>query len=170
MTFPYLDLDPLTQMNPDWQHCREDNELNLAKQPAVRKIGMLLNVMSQLKKVRLQIIVAICDQCSGSWIRCFFWPRGSGMGIKTRFGSGIWIRDEDLGSYFRVLRNNFLGYKKYLNSLMRIRNLCDPGSGMEKIRIRIRNTICDHSRRCSSICNVRFLNKKVFSYFDYFHT
>jgi hypothetical protein len=41
-------------MNPDWQHCREDNELNLAKQPAVRKIGMLLNVMSQLKKVRVQ--------------------------------------------------------------------------------------------------------------------
>jgi hypothetical protein len=47
--------DPLTQLNPDfWQHCREDNELNLAKQPAVRKIGMLLNVMSQLKKVRVQ--------------------------------------------------------------------------------------------------------------------
>jgi transcription factor SPN1 len=30
---------------------REDNELNIAKQPAIRKIGMLNNVMSQLKKV-----------------------------------------------------------------------------------------------------------------------
>jgi hypothetical protein len=56
LTFPDLYSDPLTQLNLDWQHCREDNELNLAKQPAVRKIGMLLNVMSQLKKVR-----GICD-------------------------------------------------------------------------------------------------------------
>jgi len=34
---------------------REDNELNLSKQPAVRKIGMLKSVMSQLKKVDLQM-------------------------------------------------------------------------------------------------------------------
>ena len=30
---------------------REDNDLNIAKQPAVKKIGMLRNVMSQLTKV-----------------------------------------------------------------------------------------------------------------------
>jgi len=34
---------------------REDNDLNQAKQPAIRKIGMLRNVMSQLKKVDLQM-------------------------------------------------------------------------------------------------------------------
>jgi hypothetical protein len=38
----------------------------------------------------------------------------------------IRIRDEQPGSYFRELRNS---------SLIRIRNLFDPGSGMEKIRI-----------------------------------
>jgi hypothetical protein len=42
---------------------------------------------------------------------------GSGMGKKIRIRN----RDEQPGSYFRELRNNFL---KYLNSLMRIR---DPG-------------------------------------------
>jgi hypothetical protein len=43
--------------------------------------------------------------------------------------------DEYPGSYFRQLRNKFLG-KKYLTSLMliRIRNILtpDPGYGMEK--------------------------------------
>jgi hypothetical protein len=39
------------------------------------------------------------------------------MGKKS---SGSRIRDEQPGSYFRELRNNFLGLK-YLNSLMRIR-------------------------------------------------
>jgi hypothetical protein len=53
----------------------------------------------------------------------------SGMGKKSR--SGIRIRDEYLGSYFPELRTNFLGYK-YLNSLMRIRNLFDLVTGMEK--------------------------------------
>jgi hypothetical protein len=38
--------------NYRYRYFREDNELNIAKQPAVRKIGMLPNVMSQLKKVR----------------------------------------------------------------------------------------------------------------------
>jgi hypothetical protein len=64
------------------------------------------------------------------------------MGEKSRSGSGIRIRDDDPGSYFRKLRNNFLGLK-YLNSLMRIRIrypeislVLDPRSGMEKLRIR----------------------------------
>jgi hypothetical protein len=34
---------------------------------------------------------------------------GSGMGIKSRSGYGIRIRDEHPGSYFRELENNFLG-------------------------------------------------------------
>jgi hypothetical protein len=63
---------------------------------------------------------------------------GSGMGRKSALGSGI--RDEQPGSYFLDLRNHFwvfLGLK-YLNSLMRIRDgdSSDPGSGMEKSRIR----------------------------------
>jgi hypothetical protein len=46
------------------------------------------------------------------------------MGKKS--GSGIWIRDEKPGSYFRELRNNFLELKilKFFYA--------DPGSGMEK--------------------------------------
>jgi hypothetical protein len=45
---------------------------------------------------------------SGSGIRCLFdpWIRD---GKKSRSGSGIWIRDEHPGSYFRELRNNVLG-------------------------------------------------------------
>ncbi len=95
------------------------------------------------------------NQCCGSEIRCLFDPwigdPGSGMGKKS--GSGFRIRDPDLkkqpGSYLRELRNHFLELK-YLNSLMRIRDPgwkkfgseirdgknSDPGSGMEKIRIR----------------------------------
>jgi hypothetical protein len=42
----------------------------------------------------------------------------------------IRIRDEQPGSYFRELRNQFFGLK-YLNYLMRIRDL-----GWKKIRIR----------------------------------
>jgi hypothetical protein len=53
------------------------------------------------------------------------------MGKKSGSGSGFGIRDEQPGSYFLELRNNFLGLK-YLNSFMRIR---DPIFGMEKIRI-----------------------------------
>ena len=37
----------------------EDNELNIAKQPAVRKISMLPNVMSQLKKV-WPMLIQLC--------------------------------------------------------------------------------------------------------------
>jgi hypothetical protein len=36
---------------------------------------------------------------------------GSGMGKKSRSGSGIRIRDEHPGSYLRELRKNFLGQK-----------------------------------------------------------
>jgi hypothetical protein len=60
------------------------------------------------------------------------------MGKKARSESGIRIRDEHPGSYFRELRNNFLG-QKYFNLLMRIRNLFDPGSGMEKFGPGIRD-------------------------------
>jgi hypothetical protein len=45
---------------------------------------------------------------------------------KSGPGSGIRIRDEQPGSYFRELRNHFLGL---------IFNV-DLGSGMKKIRIR----------------------------------
>ncbi len=71
-----------------------------------------------------------------------FLTPGSGMGKKPRSGFGIW--DEHPGSYFRELGNNLFGWK-YLNSLVRIRNLFDPGSGMEKFggtrdrKIRSRN-------------------------------
>jgi hypothetical protein len=53
---------------------------------------------------------------------------GSGMGRKSASGSGI--RDEQLGSYFLELINQFFGFLglKDLNSLMR--------SGLEKSRIR----------------------------------
>jgi hypothetical protein len=70
-------------------------------------------------------------------VRSLFQLRpGSGMGKKTK----IRIRDEDPGSYFRELRVNFLGLK-YLKSLMWIRNLSDPGSGMEKFGSWIRDVI-----------------------------
>ncbi len=51
-----------------------------------------------------------------------FRPPGSGMIKKSRSGS-----------YFRELRNNFWGFK-ILWCGSGIRNLFDPGSGMEKIR------------------------------------
>jgi hypothetical protein len=52
---------------------------------------------------------------SGSGIRdpgsgAFLAP-GSGMGKKSGSGSGIWIQDEQPGSYFRELRNHFLGIR-----------------------------------------------------------
>ncbi len=63
---------------------------------------------------------------------------------KSGSGSGLRIRDEKPGSYFRELRNHFRGLK-YLNFLMQIRdpgwkNL-DPGgkkfaSGIRTSRIR----------------------------------
>jgi hypothetical protein len=65
-------------------------------------------------------------------LRCVFnpWIRDSG-----------WVKslDSDLGSYFIVVRNHFLGLK-HLNSLMRIRDLDQGrkkfGSGMENIDLR----------------------------------
>jgi hypothetical protein len=52
------------------------------------------------------------------------------MGKKAGSGSGIKIRDEKSGSYFRELRNYFS--VKKLNSLMRIcdRKSSDTGSGI----------------------------------------
>ncbi len=90
--------------------------------------------------------VADPESGSGACLTPCIRDPGSAMGKKS--GSGIGIRDEQTGSYFRELRNQFLRLK-YLNSLMRIR---DPwwktfGSRMDKIRIRdlgitkwIRNT------------------------------
>ncbi len=58
--------------------------------------------------------VRLCQCCeSGSGIRFLTPEFGIGNNQGTR------IRDEQPGSYFRELRNNFLGLK-YLNSLMRI--------------------------------------------------
>ncbi len=73
--------------------------------------------------------ICYISQCcrSGSGIRCLFdpWIRdpGSRMGRKSASGSGI--RDEQPGSYFPELRNHFFVFLglKYLNSLMRIRDL-----------------------------------------------
>ena len=45
---------------------REDNELNIAKQPAVRKISMLPNVMSQLKKV-WPMLIQLCWMIDQLW-------------------------------------------------------------------------------------------------------
>ncbi len=50
------------------------------------------------------------------------------MGKKS--GSGSWIRYEQPGSYFRELRTHFF-WPKVLKNFD-----ADPGSGMEKIRIR----------------------------------
>jgi hypothetical protein len=59
---------------------------------------------SQFKKLRKNCGVAEPDPGSGA----FFDP-GIGMGKKSGSGSVILIRDEQPGSYFRELRNNFLG-------------------------------------------------------------
>jgi hypothetical protein len=80
---------------------------------------------------------------------------GSRMGQKSRSGSGIRIRYEHPRSYFRELRNNFVG-KKYLNSLMRIRN---PGSGIFLTRdpgwkTRIRDK---HPRSATTVRKIRFI-------------
>jgi hypothetical protein len=75
-------------------------------------------------------ISSVADPDPGSG--AFLTP-GSGMVKNIR----IRIRDEQPGSYFRELRNHFFGLK-YINSLMQIRDgkNSDPGSRMEKIRIR----------------------------------
>jgi hypothetical protein len=84
--------------------------------------------------------ILIRDPVSGAFL-----TPGSGMSKKIR----IRIRDEQLGSYFRELRNNFFGFKilkffyvdpgsgmgKFGSGIWDGKN-SDPGSGMEKIRIR----------------------------------
>ncbi len=82
----------------------------------------------------LLVTTSVADPDPGSG--AFFTP-GSGIRDGYESGSGSGIRDEQPGSYFRELRNNFWG-QNYLNSLMWIRdgkNLY-PVSGMEKIRNR----------------------------------
>jgi hypothetical protein len=58
------------------------------------------------------------------------------MGRKSAYGSGIW--DEKLGSYFLELRNHF--FDADLGSGIRNGDRSDPGSGMEKSRIRDRGS------------------------------
>ena len=70
-----------------------------------------------------------CGSGSGSGIRCLFdhLDPGSGMGEKSRSGSGMNILDhisESLETTFRVKILKFFG------------NLLDPGSRRERIRIR----------------------------------
>jgi hypothetical protein len=77
--------------------------------------------------------VAVC----GSGIRCPFDP-----GIRDGQKIQIQIRDENTGSYFRELRNNF--WVKILkifdaDSHPGIRNLFDPGSGTKKFGSGIRD-------------------------------
>jgi hypothetical protein len=114
--------------------------------------------MGPVLRFEQQLIYNAClrKQCcgSGSEIRdpglgAFLTP-GSGIRDGKQSASGSGIRDEQSGSYFLELRNHsfaFLG-SKYLNSLMRIRDLgsgirdgdsSDPGSGMEKSRIRAKH-------------------------------
>jgi hypothetical protein len=67
--------------------------------------------------------------------RVAFLTPGSGMGKKSSYGSGI--RDEHPGSYFREIRNHFLGLKihKFVDADpdpgTGIYLTLDPGSGME---------------------------------------
>ncbi len=70
-----------------------------------------------------------------------FWPMdpGSGMGKTTWSRSRIRIRDEHSESYFRELRNNFsVNILKFFDADADpgIFLTLDPGSGMEKNRIR----------------------------------
>ncbi len=84
---------------------------------------------------------SVSDPGSGAFL-----TPGSGMGRKSASGSGI--QHEQPGSYFLELRNHFFLFffgLKYLNSLMRIRDpgwrSLDPGSGMEKSRIRLKRSV-----------------------------
>jgi hypothetical protein len=73
---------------------------------------------------------------------CLFdpWIRDSGSGMGKKTGSGTGIRDDQPGSYFRELRNQFFGLN---NKLFDVDPGSGPsgiekfGSGMENIRIRI---------------------------------
>ncbi len=58
---------------------------------------------------------------------CPLYP-GSGMGKKSRSISGIRIRDEYPGSYFRELRNNFFGLIPYFF----LRCVCGSGTGIRE--------------------------------------
>ena len=69
--------------------------------------------------------ISVADPDPGS--SAFLTP-GSGKGKETVSGSGM----NNSGSYFRELRNQFF-WVKILELLTRI---WDPGSGMEKFRIR----------------------------------
>jgi hypothetical protein len=61
----------------------------------------------------------------------------AGFGIREGQKSGSGIRINIQNHFFRKLRNSFWVNKyRYLNSLKRIRDLFDPGSGTEKIQIR----------------------------------
>jgi hypothetical protein len=57
------------------------------------------------------------------------------MGKKSGSGSGM-NNPDNISESLEI--ETIFGLK-YLNFLIRIRNLLDPGSGMEKIRIRIRD-------------------------------
>jgi hypothetical protein len=70
-------------------------------------------------------IPSVADPDPGSGIGCFLTP-GSGNRHGRKSASGSGIRDEQPGSYFLELRNNFFAFfeVEILNSLKRIR---DPG-------------------------------------------
>jgi hypothetical protein len=70
-------------------------------------LGMLGQQLDQLSG-GFWILFTFCQGSGGSG--AFLTP-GSEMGKKSRSGSGIRNRDEYPGSYFRELRNNFLGKK-----------------------------------------------------------
>ena len=91
-------------------------------------------------KMKIYLICSVADPDPGSGIGCFLTP-GFGIRDGRKSASGSGIRDEQPRSYFLELRNHFFllfWVLKYLNSLMRIRDgdSSDPGSGMEKSRIR----------------------------------
>jgi hypothetical protein len=87
-----------------------------------------------------------------------FLTPGSGIRNGRKSASGSGIREEQPGSYFLELRNHFFAFLglKYLNSLMRIRDgdSSDPGSGMEKSRIRDKHpgsaTLKESAGKCSA--------------------
>ncbi len=97
------------------------------------------------ERIKIGLRNSVADPDPGSGIGYLFdpWIRDPGSGIRDgrKSASGSGIRDEQPGSYFLELTNQFFcffGGLKYLNSLMRIR---DPAwrqfeSGIEKSRIR----------------------------------
>jgi hypothetical protein len=69
-------------------------------------------------------------------IRCLFGPWIRDPRRDNKFKSGIRIRYEHPGLYFREVRNKFFGLFFDAAADPGTGNLFDPGSGMEKIRIR----------------------------------